>query len=62
MTDLQKEFVGLYKRVGTQREVAEKLGVSVGLVQSLVLGRRKMRPLYIYALRYLLASPPAASE
>ena len=50
------EFVGLYKRVGTQREVAEKLGVSVGLVQSLVLGRRRMRPLYIYALRYLRPS------
>ena len=54
---MTEEFVNLCKQLGSHSRVADLLGISTGLVNSLSIGRRDVRMLHIYALRYLVEHP-----
>ena len=58
----RREFVNLCKQIGSHTRVSNLLGISKGLVNSLSSGRRDVRVLHIYALRYLAAHPELWQE
>ena len=59
---MKEEFIKLTKQIGPHSRVADLLGISTGLVNSLSSGRRDIRMLHIYALRYLVDNPELWQE
>lgn len=54
---MKREFINLREQIGSRSEVATLLGISHSQIESVEQGRRDVRALHIYALRYLVVHP-----
>jgi len=59
---MREEFIKLREQIGSRSGVATLLGISHSQVESIEQGRRDVRLLHVYALRYLIANPELWQE